>query len=71
MELNPTNDYSRNNDANIFPVEYFSNTFHLTKGHITGFLQFNIGVYAANIQTGVNYKLGKKLNHRPDRLVRF
>ena len=67
MVLNPTNDYSRFNSADIFPVGYLSNTFHLTKGQITGFLQFNFGTYATNFQTGVNFKLAKKANRRKDR----
>jgi hypothetical protein len=71
MVLNPTNDYSRFNNADIFPLSYLSNTFHLTKGQITGFLQFNFGTYATNFQTGVNFNISKKANRRKDRLVRL
>jgi hypothetical protein len=38
---------------------YFSNTFHLSRGHITGFFQFNFGNYTNTVQTGFNYRLGK------------
>jgi hypothetical protein len=36
---------------------YFSNTLHVTKRRTTGFLQFNVGLYAASFQFGINYKL--------------
>ena len=39
---------------------YFSNTFHLTKGKVTGFCQVNFGTYTGTFQTGFNYRLGRK-----------
>jgi hypothetical protein len=71
MVLNSAHDYSRYNRADIFPVGYWSNTFHLTKGRITGFIQFNFGTFATNFQTGVNYGLAKKINHKPERSVKL
>ncbi len=45
-------------DKSINGPFYFSNTFHLTRGKVTGFCQFNFGTYEATFQTGINYKLG-------------
>jgi hypothetical protein len=38
---------------------YFSQSLHVTRQRITGFIQFNIGTHAANFQFGVNYKVSK------------
>jgi hypothetical protein len=38
---------------------YFSNTFHISRGKVTGFCQFNFGNYTTTFQTGVNYRLTK------------
>lgn len=40
-----------------FRPGFLSNTFHLTVDRITGFAQFNVGNYVANMQLGVNYRL--------------
>ena len=40
-----------------FRPGFLSNTFHLTKKRVTGFAQFNVGNYVANLQFGVNYRL--------------
>ncbi|MFI5154527.1 MAG: hypothetical protein ACHQET_14415 [Chitinophagales bacterium] len=58
--LNSLDDFTRMTRTGFFPVTYFSNTFHLTKGRVTGFVQLNIGTYATNFQTGMSYRLGKK-----------
>ena len=42
---------------------YFSNTFHLSRERVTGFVQLNVGNFATAFQTGVIYRLGK--NQRP------
>jgi hypothetical protein len=47
------------NAPHLLPV-YCSNTFHVTRKNVTGFAQINIGTYAASVQLGINYKLGKK-----------
>lgn len=39
---------------------YFSQTLHVTKQKVTGFMQLNIGTHAASVQFGVNYNLSKK-----------
>jgi hypothetical protein len=58
----PTDDFinggSRSND--FFPITYFSSTFHMSKGHYTGFIQLNFGTYADSFQSGLSYRLGKK-----------
>ena len=38
---------------------YFSHTFHLTKGHITGYCQINFGDHTDSFQFGFNYRLGR------------
>jgi len=60
--LNPSSDYTHVYNPNaIGTLLYFSNTIHFSKENITGFIQINLGnSYAANVQLGVNYKLGKK-----------
>lgn len=40
-----------------FRPGFLSNTFHLTKKRVTGFAQFNVGNYVANLQFGMNYRL--------------
>jgi hypothetical protein len=38
---------------------YFSNTFHLTRERVTGFVQFNIGTHCDSFQMGLNFRRGK------------
>jgi hypothetical protein len=45
--------------GNDFTPVYFAQTFHLTKDHITGYLSWNIGSYAMNVQMGANIRLGR------------
>ena len=47
-------------DESNFRPYYMYHTLHLTRGKVTGFLQFNIGAHAASLQFGVNYNLSKK-----------
>ncbi|MHA4847069.1 hypothetical protein ACX0G7_23080 [Flavitalea antarctica] len=42
--------------TNLLPM-YISNTLHLTRQRVTGFVQINAGSYALNFQTGVNVRL--------------
>jgi hypothetical protein len=42
----------------VYPT-YFSNTLHLTRQQVTGYVQINTGSYALNFQTGVNIRLNK------------
>jgi hypothetical protein len=68
--LNPTSNYIRSPTDNyttgssklnnLFPITYFSPTFHMSKGHYTGFIQLNFGTYADSFQFGLSYRLGKK-----------
>lgn len=39
---------------------YFAATFHLTFGHVTGFMQGNFGTYSSTFQMGLNYRLSRK-----------
>jgi hypothetical protein len=68
--INPRTNYSRRltdnfyygstESNNIFPITYFSPTFHMSKSHYTGFIQLNFGTYADSFQFGLSYRLGKK-----------
>jgi hypothetical protein len=42
------------------PPFYFSQSIHLTKKRVTGFMQLNVGVHAVSFQFGVNYNLSKR-----------
>ena len=57
--LNSINNYYRASGMSIFPISYLSQTLHLTKGRVTGFIQVNLGTYADNFQTGVSCRIGK------------
>lgn len=46
------------NGRYVYPT-YFSNTLHLTRQQVTGYMQINAGSYAFNFQTGVNIRLNK------------
>jgi hypothetical protein len=46
-------------DSSISAPTYFSNTLHITKRRVTGFLQFNIGNHTGTFHTGVNVRLGR------------
>jgi hypothetical protein len=66
MTLNPQDNYTITKTditvkpANIFPLTYFSTSYHMTIEPFSGFLQFNFGTYADNFQIGMSYRLGKK-----------
>jgi hypothetical protein len=60
--ISPASGYTISPGDNILPLTYFSHTLHLTKSHVTGYLQINIGAYAQNMQMGVNYQLGTPVN---------
>ncbi len=51
--------YYHGYEANSRP-NYFSQSLHVTKKKVTGFMQVNIGTHAASFQFGVNYNLSKK-----------
>ena len=59
----PGNYYGDSNSSSAF---YVANTFHMTKGKITGFCQLNAAPNAVSFKTGINYRLGKK-NKNNDR----
>ncbi len=46
------------NDRYLVPA-FISNTLHLTRQRITGYVQLNAGSYALNFQTGFNVRLGR------------
>ncbi len=48
-------------DERFFRSNSLSNTFHYTDQQITGFIQINFGSYAANFQTGIIFRLGKRI----------
>jgi hypothetical protein len=66
--LNPQSNYTIDkvvvypavSTTNIFPLSYFSTTFHMSNGPYAGFIQVNLGTYEDNFQVGVSYRLGKK-----------
>jgi len=58
MLVNPENDYTRFNTYSIFPVTFFSLTFHTTAKKFTGFMQGNFGTKAASFQMGTSYRIG-------------
>lgn len=63
MMINPNSNYLHVQDiksANIFPVTYFSTTFHIAKDQVSAFIQLNLGTYADGFQCGISYRLGKK-----------
>jgi hypothetical protein len=57
--VNPTSDYTLLNTYSIFPVTFFSTTFHITAKKFTGFMQGNFGTKAASFQMGTSYRIGK------------
>jgi len=59
MLINPKSDYTMQNTYGIFPISYFSMTFHMTTKHITGFMQGNFGTKAVSFQIGTSYRIGK------------
>ncbi len=59
MLLNPGSDYTMQSTYSIFPISYFSMTFHTTAKQFTGFMQFNFGTKAASFQIGTSYRIGK------------
>jgi hypothetical protein len=59
MLLNSTSNYTRLNTYVIFPVTFFSTTFHITANQFTGFMQGNFGTKAASFQIGTSYRFGK------------
>jgi hypothetical protein len=66
MIINSGRDYTKKETDpdfpanNIFPITYFSITYHMTRDRVTGFIQFNFGTYADSFQVGFSYRLGKK-----------
>ena len=58
-DLSPGSNYSHYLAPSILPLHCFSITYHVKKGHITGYIQTNFGSYADNIQFGLSYRLGK------------
>ncbi len=66
--INPQSNYSINKSViypatpttNIFPLSYYSTTFHMSNGPYAGFMQLNFGTYATSFQIGISYRLGKK-----------
>jgi hypothetical protein len=59
MLLNSRSDYMVQDSYSIFPLTYFSMTFHTTVKQFTGFMQGNFGTKAASFQIGTNFRFGK------------
>ena len=59
MMVNSRSDYNIQDSYSIFPVSYFSMTFHTTVRQFTGFMQGNFGTKAASFQIGTNFRVGK------------
>jgi hypothetical protein len=66
MMVNPQSDYTEFKPLNstaasdIFPLTYFSMSFHTTREPYSAFIQLNLGTYADNFQIGMSCRLGKK-----------
>ena len=45
--------------SSLTPI-YFNNILSISKGRITGFCQFNLGVHAGSFQTGMQYMIGRR-----------
>ena len=56
---NAASAFSNSANEHIFPLTYFSNSFHIGKNRLTGFIQGNFASYADNFQFGVIYRLGR------------
>jgi hypothetical protein len=59
MLVNSKNEYSNLYTYGIYPVTFFSTTFHTTIRRFTGFMQGNFGTKAASFQIGTSYRLTK------------
>jgi hypothetical protein len=59
MLINSKGNYTSQNTYSIFPVAYFSSSFHTTVKQFTGFMQVNFGTKAASFQIGTSYRMGK------------
>jgi hypothetical protein len=59
MLLNPQSDYTKEDTYSIFPISYFSTTFHITAKRLTGFMQFNFGTKASSFQIGTSFMMFK------------
>jgi hypothetical protein len=59
MLVNSRNDYTIQNSYSIFPITYFSMTFHTTVKQFSGFMQGNFGTKAASFQIGTSFRFGK------------
>ena len=57
--LNSEKDYTIRNAESIFPINFFSITFHGTVKRFTGFMQGNFGTKAASFQIGTSYRLSR------------
>lgn len=52
------NGHNRDRSPTTYSPAYFSQTIHVTKKNVTGYLQWNLGTKAANMQFGANVRLG-------------
>ncbi len=59
MLLNPQGNYTKEDTYSIYPVSYFSTTFHVTTKRSTGFMQFNFGTKASSFQIGMSYMIAR------------
>ena len=59
MLVNSKREYTSQNTYGIFPVTFFSMTFHGTIKKFTGFMQGNFGTKAASFQIGTSYRLSR------------
>lgn len=59
MLVNSSSEYTVQNSYSIFPVTFFSMTFHTTVKQFTWFMQGNFGTRAASFQIGTSFRLTK------------
>ena len=57
--INSRNDYTVQNSYSIFPLTYFSITYHVGVKQFTGFMQSNFGTKATSFQIGTTFRLAK------------
>jgi hypothetical protein len=59
MLINSKSDYTAYGSYNIYPLSFFSLSFHGTVKKFTGFMQLNAGTKASSFQIGTSYRLSR------------
>ena len=59
MLINSRSDFATQNTYSIFPLTYFSITYHVGVKQFSGFMQGNFGTKASSFQIGTTFRLTK------------